>query len=548
MPSNAQNKPLGPKNQNKPITQRNASRPATTKDANPTTAQTHSVKSQEPINIHNRPGKAAPVAAAADMSGSGPSHDIADEFSSGVGVNKKKQKRRQKEAARKAAEQPSMTAPQIAQQFANVADSAYQNIVKEMAAAQAQGESNGYHYTGSDYNDPEQYEPEEEDVVYYRDEANRQYQHPYDPRTNGHTVHEYIAQDALGGKAKKKKKAKANSSLQDTYSMDNPSLSTQRPYHPSPPPPPPPLSQHVPSGGHQPTHNDSKDRIWNTSTAEERERIKEFWQSLHEEERRSLVKVEKEAVLKKMKEQQKHSCSCTVCGRKRTAIEEELEVLYDAYYEELEVYASPLHSSRANRKLSYLNTHLMARPPNPHAQMHSGQSSRGRIQELGDDDEAGDEEEYSDEEDEEDLSDDELEDQTMHPAPSGGSEFFNFEKSLTVQGPPSARINSHWTQCTDALIGGILTVADDLLKNDGKKFIEMMEQLAERRMQREEDQYARAGLGHPPIPGHNHDQPADEDTFDDEEDDEEYDEDDEEFDEEDEMVCTCPHFWSTSLI
>jgi hypothetical protein len=35
--------------------------------------------------------------------------------------------------------------------------------------------------------------------------------------------------------------------------------------------------------------------------------------------------------------------------------------------------------------------------------------------------------------------------------------------------------------------GGILTVADDLLKNDGKKFLEMMERLAERRMQREEE-------------------------------------------------------------
>jgi hypothetical protein len=33
----------------------------------------------------------------------------------------------------------------------------------------------------------------------------------------------------------------------------------------------------------------------------------------------------------------------------------------------------------------------------------------------------------------------------------------------------------------------ILTVADDLLKNDGQKFLEMMEQLAERRMQREEE-------------------------------------------------------------
>ncbi|KAG9612998.1 hypothetical protein KCV04_g16888, partial [Aureobasidium melanogenum] len=82
-----------------------------------------------------------------------------------------------------------------------------------------------------------------------------------------------------------------------------------------------------------------QDRIWNTSTQEERERIKQFWLTLSEEERKSLLKIEKEAVLRKMKEQQKHSCSCTVCGRKRIAIEEELEVLYDAYYDELEQYA-----------------------------------------------------------------------------------------------------------------------------------------------------------------------------------------------------------------
>ncbi|KAF4965090.1 hypothetical protein FZEAL_10803, partial [Fusarium zealandicum] len=84
----------------------------------------------------------------------------------------------------------------------------------------------------------------------------------------------------------------------------------------------------------------SRDKIWSTSNQEERERIKEFWLGLGEDERKSLVKVEKDAVLKKMKEQQKHTCSCTVCGRKRTAIEEELEGLYDAYYLELEQFAN----------------------------------------------------------------------------------------------------------------------------------------------------------------------------------------------------------------
>ena len=152
-------------------------------------------------------------------------------------------------------------------------------------------------------------------------------------------------------------------------------------HHPSPPSSnaSAPHKPRPPATGQQPQKNS---KIWSTSTTEERERIKEFWLGLGEEERRNLVKIEKEAVLKKMKEQQKHSCSCAVCGRKRyvvlcapppenfsspappllsstsitgphsqlsldsvppqqrNAIEEELEVLYDAYYEELEQYAN----------------------------------------------------------------------------------------------------------------------------------------------------------------------------------------------------------------
>ena len=60
-----------------------------------------------------------------------------------------------------------------------------------------------------------------------------------------------------------------------------------------------------------------KDDIWEAGDATERERIREFWINLGEEERKALVKLEKDSVLKKMKEQQKQNCSCSVCGRKR---------------------------------------------------------------------------------------------------------------------------------------------------------------------------------------------------------------------------------------
>jgi hypothetical protein len=94
-------------------------------------------------------------------------------------------------------------------------------------------------------------------------------------------------------------------------------------HHPSPPAsnaavpgkPRPPASS---TTAVAPTTKQTASKIWNTSLAQDRERIKEFWLGLAEDERRNLVRLEKEAVLRKMKEQQKHSCSCAVCGRKRS--------------------------------------------------------------------------------------------------------------------------------------------------------------------------------------------------------------------------------------
>ncbi|KAG0140248.1 hypothetical protein CROQUDRAFT_53542 [Cronartium quercuum f. sp. fusiforme G11] len=105
----------------------------------------------------------------------------------------------------------------------------------------------------------------------------------------------------------------------------------------------------------------------------ERERIRDFWLTLNQEERANLVKIEKDAVLKKMKEQQRHSCSCAVCGRKRLAIEQELEVLYDAYYDELENYAEAskkYYGSSSDSKLKpgvkgSSNPTIYPKPPGP---------------------------------------------------------------------------------------------------------------------------------------------------------------------------------------
>jgi phosphopantothenoylcysteine synthetase/decarboxylase len=77
-------------------------------------------------------------------------------------------------------------------------------------------------------------------------------------------------------------------------------------------------------------------------------------------------------------------------------------------------------------------------------------------------------------------------------------------------------------------IDNILTVADDLLKNDGQKFLEMMEQLADRRMIREDRATAS-------IEDDSEEDEGDDDGDDDDDDDDDDDEEEEEEEEEEEV-------------
>ncbi|OJD28558.1 hypothetical protein ACJ73_00048 [Blastomyces percursus] len=431
-----------------------------------------------------------------------------------VGVNRKKQKRRQKQAARLAAEQQLKGAHDPA---GTINQNGYTNNTHwddpnvPLGPSQYSSSHHKQNYFDSHVNDRNHYDPAQNDDLYSTDDEGHFYAQPHSQaHPNRRSMDQHS--EASGSKSKKKKgkKHRSKSLAADGSSTSLSTQPTSATRHA--PPPPPPLS----NTALRSPHKISKDRIWNTSTQEERENIKEFWLQLGEEERRSLVKVEKEAVLRKMKEQQKHSCSCTVCGRKRTAIEEELEVLYDAYYEELEQYANHSQSSFENGA-PIVPPRLYQPPLRPldrHTHLTSNQHpQRGRVEELHDDDEDLDEDYDEDEEEDEPYSDDELEEATRNSR----ADFFAFGNSLTVK-------------------DGILTVADDLLKNDGKHFIDMMEQLAERRMQREEDtQYAASSAAHQSLhAGHNHGPPLDEEDYDDEEDDD-YDSQDDEDYEEDEM-------------
>ena len=403
-------------------------------------------------------------------------------------------------------------------------------------AALAPGTAPATHPDDVDYDeDPLGYGEDDYD---YSDGEPEQYHDQYIPPHNGTNGH-HVLPPAMN-RRKKQKKRGSSAQHHGAYSPD---MLSPIPHHP-PPPQAGALRAMQHRGGH------AYGNIWNTSTVQERQNIKNFWLSLSEDERKSLLKIEKDAVLRKMKQQQKHSCSCTVCGRKRTAIEEELEVLYEGYYEELEQYAHHDPPSLPSIEGLVPNPLQQRRPPAqlPAPPPPQPQHRTSNVREHLDEEEYSDDEEYSD-------SEEEYSDEEPEPMPRGGGvgvpDFFNFGQNLTVKG-----ILTPWLEKLSLGLKGkadnLLTVADDLLKNDGRKFIEMMEQLAERRMAREnEAEYAAANPSHPGAyppsnPAYNHEDPlAAGEEYDDEEgsydSQEEYDDD---LEEEDEMVsgeasCAC---------
>lgn len=327
-----------------------------------------------------------------------------------TGVNRKKQKRREKEAAKKAAE-------------AQKQPPSAKNGMPPAAQPPAVHSAPAAHHPAPQYAEAEYDEGlYDEDGEYFSDEDGELYEAGY--AANGHYQAGYAPPPAATGTGKKSKKKKRsqNAPAQHAY----PSLpNLHPPQHRSAAPRPP---QNV----HQTSRKSGsrEDRIWNTSTMEERERIREFWLSLGEDERKSLVKIEKEAVLRKMKEQQKQTCSCSVCGRKRTAIEEELEVLYDAYYEELEGYA--IHREHVGPFFESANHDFASSAPHARTIMsHPPPGAYDDTDDLsGDEDDRDQDFSNSEISSEEDYSDDER----SLPPPEQPSDFLQFGSSLQVKG------------------------------------------------------------------------------------------------------------------
>lgn len=354
-------------------------------------------------------------------------------------VNRKKQKRRQKQAAKAATNGKQ-----------EGTDDASEDLDDGLLAPPGTYPPSAHHPPHPDlhYNEdyiaqrPELFDGQNGSEYGYSDDEG---QYSYDPAYPANGAANAYASGTSASKKRPKKKKKNRSSQYDADAYDEAFDLDGARY----PPVPGPAPLHRSHGGYPPpaisdealrtVHQRVNDPIWDSSTLEERSNIRQFWISLAEDKRKELVRIEKEAVLRKMKEQQKHSCSCTVCGRKRTAIEEELEVLYDAYYEELKQFANTSQpksvnggaggaasASSTSRRITQASNQNV--PPG-----RLNKSVKGRVQELPDEgDDGGDEDvdDYSD-----DLAGaDDYSGDDSDAIPPGAEDILAFGRSLTVKG------------------------------------------------------------------------------------------------------------------
>ena len=216
-------------------------------------------------------------------------------------------------------------------------------------------------------------------------------------------------------------------------------------------------------------------------------------------------------------------CSCSVCGKRRTVIEEELEMLYNAYYEELEQYEYTNNSH--NNAIppvpfplsisSRMNGNKFAKNFVNAKQMRKNQFSNGvKISRTAIDSEDSDTDydTYSDSLTSSTDEESEEVEEVLHSQNNLSYPSKNFfvkhkhqpidhdddcrEKIRNKNSKPQKNHHYHhhhhhhfnFTNSQSNSLStkeGILTVADDLLKNEGKKFLEMMEKLAEQKVKKD---------------------------------------------------------------
>ena len=234
------------------------------------------------------------------------------------------------------------------------------------------------------------------------------------------------------------------------------------------------------------------------SSAEEREQVARYWQRLAQRERRALVDQERAAVQRKLREFQKHACGCTVCTRKRAAIDTKLQELYDTYYDTLEAGLrpgaapaggpGPFPGSVAldkNGSVLGANLILARKPGDEHVHPHPPPGARGALAGVrrGQQRDAALDNMFDEDLEEEDY-DDEYDDEYDEELDADLDEDAGSLLPRTRRGRSGELCGAGDCYCINSslTVRGILAVADDLSGNEAQKLILMMEQLADHRL------------------------------------------------------------------
>ncbi|KAI8335768.1 salt tolerance down-regulator-domain-containing protein [Chlamydoabsidia padenii] len=189
------------------------------------------------------------------------------------------------------------------------------------------------------------------------------------------------------------------------------------------------------------------DGVWSSNdSADERLKLREFWQQLDQDYKEKLLMMEREDLLLKMNNHRRHGSHCFLCGKKRMIIEKEIKNVY-------EIYCNELDRSRNQQQPQSTSTCV--------ANTQDTSCTRSHHHLLGT--------EKTDPQHNQDkpIVDTPHHDTSSLPdskkAPLDMLTYFHLRNGITLK-------------------NDMLTVSDELLKNNGEPLMHMMDLLAEQRL------------------------------------------------------------------
>lgn len=250
--------------------------------------------------------------------------------------------------------------------------------------------------------------------------------------------------------------------------------------------------------------------------------LKEYWLSLSSDEKKDMLNAERKSVFKVIKEHQKITCNCSVCSRKRQIIEKELKKLYEAYFEGIdsdELITAELFNDNPPQNLRQLQNQKLQQQQlhnhhlnHQHIQQEQKNLQHQQQQLLQHQQQLQLQQQQAQHQLQLQLQQAEQQKHQLKPfqlqqlellqqkaqavqaqALGKSTDYENLNKKNLAK-DEIASLNS-WLisdslrvsikKSGDTRLNGILSVAEDLVENDGRKFLEMMEKLAESRIERQ---------------------------------------------------------------